>query len=380
MSIPSNSFFERKREWSRRKHDVLSGYLPQFTRILGQYHGRIYAVDGFAGRGYYGEDEERESGSPLLFAEIAAKLENYQLRCINVEVVRKEFENLQIATAPYLSHIDNRFGSFDRNVESILRDIGQSPTFFFLDPFGLKGLEWETMSKVGNRYKGFKTELLINFNAPKFDRDAGWLDSRYERKRDSFLRRLDKVMGPSSNWRGIFDKDSSREERYREIATPYKSGLENEFGFIASIFPIRTVEDGSLKYYLIHAARHPLGRRIIGHIFYGVHQQYLRARAILLQQGGVQLGLDGIAVPKLSIEQMEEEDLKLLVQDVLGALLERGPMHFGELQDYLADKWVGRMVEKHYRSACNQLRTRGVVSWSGTTLKEDTLLQPLPIR
>ena len=273
--------------------------------------------------------------------------------------------------------MNNRSGSFGDNADNILRDVGRAPTFFFLDPFGLKGLEWETMAKIGQRDPNLKTKLLINFNAPKFDRDAGWLDSHYEKTADSFLRRLDRIMGPL-NWRTIWNEPKNREERYKEIAMLHKAGLEEEFGFIASVFPIRTIEDASLKYYLIHAARHPLGRRIIGHIFYGVHQRYLKERAKASEQHGVQLGLQGIAEPKLSIAQLEEEDVKLLTQDIRSTFLEKGAIRFGELQDYLAEEWVGRMVEKHYRGACRQLSTQAIVSWQGTTLKEDTLLQPLP--
>jgi hypothetical protein len=66
VNAASGDFFERKREWSRRKHEVLEGYVPQFSRILGRDRGSVYFVDGFAGRGYYGSEDDREDGSPLV--------------------------------------------------------------------------------------------------------------------------------------------------------------------------------------------------------------------------------------------------------------------------------------------------------------------------
>src|SRR5438034_900743 len=68
------SFFEERREWSRRKHEVFAGYAPQFARILGWSRGTVYLVDGFAGPGYYGGGTERELGSPMLAAGIAHDL------------------------------------------------------------------------------------------------------------------------------------------------------------------------------------------------------------------------------------------------------------------------------------------------------------------
>ncbi len=374
----SNVFFDRKKEWSQRKHESLSGYVPQFARILGQHYGPVFVVDGFAGQGYYDDGTVREDGSPLVIAKIAQELNGYDLRCINVEYLGPEFDSLSEATASF-PKVDNRHGAFADHVDGILRDIAGAPTFFFLDPFGLKGLDWNALSKVGNRPWHLKTELMINFMAPRFDLDAGWLFSTDEKTAQSFINKLDRVMGPL-DWRPIWQgQELSREHRYELIADLYRSGLEENFGFMASMFPISAL-DGGLKYYLIHATRHPLGRRIMGSVFYGIHQRYLKKRSELQAQSGIQGALpiigDHRRVPTL--EEMEEEDLQQLIADIRAILTKRGAVTFTEIQDLLDARWFGRMVTKHYREACTRLKGEGVVTWVDSSIKVHTAIRPTP--
>ena len=50
----SDSYFVERKEWSARKHELVSSYLESFTKILGgSSRGIVYYVDGFAGRGMY---------------------------------------------------------------------------------------------------------------------------------------------------------------------------------------------------------------------------------------------------------------------------------------------------------------------------------------
>ena len=58
MAVPSAvAFFDKRKEWSRWKHEVHRRYLPKFAGILGSRHGDIFYVDAFAGAGMYEPDE-----------------------------------------------------------------------------------------------------------------------------------------------------------------------------------------------------------------------------------------------------------------------------------------------------------------------------------
>ncbi len=191
-------FFEARREWSARKHEVFSHYAPQFSRILGRKWPTVYLVDGFAGAGYYGEGEQRVAGSPIQAAQVAQQLRSqaknpYDIRCINVEYDANLFADLQQNTATYSSFVENRRGSFASQVDDILDCVCSSAALFFLDPF-FAGLEWDTLQKIAGRNERTGTEMLINFNVPKFYRTAGWLDS-VERSAPAFVQLLNGIMG-----------------------------------------------------------------------------------------------------------------------------------------------------------------------------------------
>src|SRR5690349_12153686 len=100
----SNEFFEKLRPWSGRKHRLLQKYLPPFSaKVATATSSRtIYVVDGFAGKGTYGDGAE---GSPVLiakFGDVCLSWTNpVHLRVVNVEADKNNegiFENLEVAT------------------------------------------------------------------------------------------------------------------------------------------------------------------------------------------------------------------------------------------------------------------------------------------
>lgn len=378
MANPTERFFERPREWSRRKFEIFEGYLPQYANILGKRRGTVYLVDAFAGAGRYPAGDDWIPGSPLRAAQIAADLaakRSYDLRCINVERDKRAFVDLSANTASYAQFVSNRQGPFTDHIDSILAEIGQAPALFFLDPFGVGGLEWETLSRIGSRGTYTATEVLINFNVPKFDRHAGWLDSSNERLQDAFKRLLNRVTG-TTEWQHIWDEALTKDERYQRIVAFYLKRIAQAFGMSAAAYPVRTVDGGRLKYYLIFATRNRTALRIMGSIFYGVEKRYLQDRAHFIKAQSQQLSFLPDILPEPSIDELEQESVRELEQDILALLRERRRITFGGVQDTLVYKWIGRMRERHYRDACKHLILAGSVSGPerGIGIKDNTML------
>lgn len=155
-------FFDTMHEWSERKLKLLKDYVDSAARILGSIK-QIYYVDGFAGRGTY---RDGAIGSPIRMAELAQQFEregkSYSFRCINIEEDEEYFANLQEQTAKYGSIVQNIHGRFADNLDSILQIIGTQPAIFFLDPFGIKGIDWSAVRKIINREA--QTDLWIRFD------------------------------------------------------------------------------------------------------------------------------------------------------------------------------------------------------------------------
>ena len=61
MPQPTHSeFFQEMHDWSERKLQLLTDYVDAAAKILGSIN-KIYYVDGFAGRGTYGDGSDRKS-------------------------------------------------------------------------------------------------------------------------------------------------------------------------------------------------------------------------------------------------------------------------------------------------------------------------------
>jgi three-Cys-motif partner protein len=376
MTTGTTRFFDELREWSRRKHEVLTGYVTQFACILGRGGGTVYLVDAFAGRGYYGRGSEREPGSPLLAAQIAEDLATggrYDLRCINVEADSVAFADLVEATKPYHRLVENRQGRFADHLDQILVDIASRPTLFFLDPFGVGGLEWALLAKIARRSSVSKTEFLINLNVPKIDRHAGWLDSFEQKPRQAFIDLLNRTLG-SVEWQRIWDDSLGKDERYLRIVQFYRERMRRILGFRTGPYPVRTVDTEQLKYYLVFGSKHPLAIRIMSSIFYGVEHRYLAERSTLTASRPRQLTL-GLFPDPPSIEDLENDAVAELETDILSIGTTARRLTFAQLQDVLMDKWFGRMVEKHYRDVCRRLIDTGAIQGIAGGIKDTTVLQ-----
>ena len=247
MSKKPSEFQKERLEWSRWKHAILEGYLPQMAIILRRF-GPAYIVDGFAGPGRYIDDDQ--DGSPLLAARHAAELEafnsDYQLRCINVEQNKEVFSNLQKATMPFERFVTNYQGNFSAFVPAILQAISDKPTLFFLDPIGLRGLEWDSLLPIlGRTEEQGKTELLIRYDAQTALRNK---DINQSLLLDVF------GVDDASYWEEyIVQCGEDVSCRKDGMTSAYEDRLRTNFDYVTRI-PIQR-RDEQLKYYLIFATR-----------------------------------------------------------------------------------------------------------------------------
>jgi three-Cys-motif partner protein len=375
----AEEFFDDRREWSRWKHDILRRYLPKFSGILGSQHATVSYVDAFAGAGTYGP-ESPVPGSPLIAAELAASIEEskkwpYRLRCMNVEPNRENFRRLCAATANYpADRVTNLHGTFRDRLEQVLELVGTSPTLFFLDPFGYKGMEWATITRLVDRAGRAKTELLVNFNVGKVDRDAGWLDSYDQPAAPAFVEGLNELMG-TEEWQEVYDDKAPKEQRDSALTNFYLHRLASAFRGYASAYPVRTLA-GRLKYYLLHTTKHPRGRREMGDVLFRVEAAYQTERALREQEKWKASLFPSLEPHRPPQKQIDAEIAARLQDDVYAVGKRRGLITFGRLQDELAGTWFGRAVERHYRAACKLLIQQGKIKRDKTTgITDDTVLR-----
>lgn len=316
MTGPTD-FQKERREWSKWKHQILKKYLEKMTARLQKYE-HIYIVDAFAGPGRYTEDDE--AGSPLIAAQLAADLLQkrwYNLWCMNIEQDREVFNNLENATAEYRDFVENFHGDFADFIPNILERISSYPALIFLDPIGLKGIEWSKLAPLLQRghidpYKNV-TELLIRFDVSRALRDLGFSGKPME---EIHFQRLLDVLGikDKAEIDSYIDRcDGDTKCRQEQMAEIYQDQLKQYFDHVVRI-PIRT-EKETLKYFLIFATRHPKGILTMNDALYEV--EGLRHVEITVRREATQKQASFFEQVDSDITS-ELNELKAIILEILG--------------------------------------------------------------
>jgi len=280
MAQSSASFFDELKEWSERKLNLVSKYIDGATKILGSID-HVFYIDGFAGRGTYGRELQTQvPGSPIRAALLAQQYKgegkNYSLSCINIESDKDTFLGLQSATEPYKDVVTNLSGSFSKNIDTILKLVGDNPAICFLDPFGIDGMDMEGIKRLIGR--GGITDFWIRFESGEVRRRDGYYSSQEPGadKQFDILRRV----------YGIFDDETlhnllagtTTEERKKNAIDLYLKRLTQEFassrgsGFAAA-YRIGSVE-GANKYHLVFSTANKKGLNLASDIVYGIEESY----------------------------------------------------------------------------------------------------------
>lgn len=168
MGATSN-FFQKKKKWSIIKDDILAWYLtPYIAKILFTRRPLIL-VDCFAGKGKF---DDGNDGSPLIIAKKIQEILNEgkysQIQGIFIE--KKYSKDLKANLAGF-NNCKVIEGTFEDNFERILLPNKNANAFIYIDPYGIKSLDFSRFLKL--KSSGSNTyEILMNFNTFGFLREG----------------------------------------------------------------------------------------------------------------------------------------------------------------------------------------------------------------
>ena len=371
-----HELFSELKDWSERKHELVIKYLEGFVRILGgSRKGTVYYVDGFAGPGIYNDGSR---GSPIRAAEYASSLvgKYYQLQCINVEADPECFENLRSCTKPFDAYTQNRFGSFADNIAGILTDIGEYPTIFFLDPFGVKGIEWKYVSPILSR--PYISEVLLRVNPKDLSCLAGFSTSQ---SRDAARKKqvLTDLYGfhDSSQWEESWNEsgmDGLVDLYARRLleAMPKKDSLP-----CVCSYGIKTI-DGTLKYYLLFATRHPKGALLMSDTVYHREKCYDREvneyqKRKQEQQLERQLSMMDNLCPPPTEDEIFTALITTLKIDIYQVFQGKKASRI-EIHTQMLPQWFGKISKSHVNQALKELEAeKKIIDRSGTRSDDKSL-------
>ncbi len=246
---------------TERKHEILRRHLEAWIPILGQTHGRIVYLDGFAGPGVYSAGEP---GSPVIAIQTA--LDHKLLPRMRAELVFVFIENREDRARTLKDVLRDRFprlppnlryevyhAEFSDTITEILNEIEReggrlAPTFAFIDPFGFSGFP---LSIVARLLSNRACEVLVTFMEGFVVR---FLD---ELRADA----LTELFG-TDEWahaRGL----PTAEERRNFLLALYERQLQAVCGarFVRSFEMVG--KGGNVLYYLVFATKHLKGLEVM---------------------------------------------------------------------------------------------------------------------
>jgi len=263
-------FFKAKREWSNVKDKILKDYITCYLKTIHRRGRPIIIVDAFSGPGRFGDGSE---GSPLI---ICGAIDNAPKRGVGIACVFSDSHpaHRNALETCMANHIKNGIAAkpladFSEALSRAL-EVGQGATlFFYLDPYGIKDLDFETVKQIYERDTNQSTEVLVNFNFKAFMRMSGnWSygDSASEvarKVKQSKVETVNGVMG-GNYWIDIVTNPAlDKIQREDAVVAAYMERVGEFFRFTYSI-PVKEMDDAAgvptddlAKYHLIFGTRSP---------------------------------------------------------------------------------------------------------------------------
>jgi len=364
VSSNPDQFFDELRTWSETKLRILTKYVDAYLNKRGRFHARIVVVDGFAGREFYGDPADPSAeGSPIRIARLAVERKSqgkrgeiYQICC---EENRSNYDELVEALIRYPQDSYRVYlGDFKNHLQEIFKLCGNSPAFFFLDPYGPTGVALNAIEPVLRRRD---TEVLLNFNTRRLIMLAGNVDSTAKDAAQK-VRLVSRILeGDADNTEWIargrqFNPNGRNGARWAlQELERYKAKirfLNPDLQYVVS-YPVRESIGSEIKYHLVFATRSVDGLVFMNDFICTEDEELFQKVRDPLQRNFLDTVLDRARMGQV-------DDLK---QDILEFGLEHQGVNRAEIIRAFCVRRFGEFKQKHYRQALDLLETDGLVAF-----------------
>lgn len=346
-------------EHAKVKHLLLRKYLPAWITILGSFKKRLCYFDGFAGRGEYSDGS---LGSPILALNAMeevynnTKVRNFEFNCFFIENDEDNYNNLKEIVEnlksdyPSVNYIECIHSDFDTKINEILDQLEKNnkklaPSFFFIDPFGFTGVNFNTIRRILSQPK---TEIFLNFMVRDVNRFLGLSNQEGNMN----------ILFGNEKWKQLLDfKGKERQIALRDL---YIDNLIDS-GAAKYVWPFRISEDNrcATLYYLIYATNHFRGLDAMKTIMYNQNEHF------------AYLG------PDEHVYQMSKNQLKFIDFDKenLKTYLLNTYNNVSKTYEQIKEETYMETpcICKHYRAALKELEKEGKVKITRVSSKKTGL-------
>ena len=313
MAKNNDDFFDVKKNWSKIKDSLLDGYLPEyFSKVLWTNKAIVY-VDCFSGMGKF---KSGEDGSPRMALKrglesiTKSRSQNKNIEFYFIE--KKHATELERNISDLKNNVTVLNGKYEEKIGSILNSVTEKNVFLYIDPYGVKTLDFSFFKKLAQIKS---VEFLLNLNSFGFlragfsalnisefeflfdDEELISIEPIYSFEKDEDLAlRLDAVAG-GNYWRDIVlrckNKEITTKDAEKEFTQKYIDLLKQNFKYVLNM-PIKLKPTSQPKYRMIHVSNHRDGC-------------YLMAENISRQKDKLFIDIQGKGQPSLFGETIENE-------------------------------------------------------------------------
>lgn len=380
-----DDFFRAKRSWSKVKDKIVGNYIDCYLKTVHNLKRPILIVDGFAGPGRFGDDM---AGSPLIICNAISERSKgrTEMSCLFADAHPGHRAALERNLAEYIG-LGMSEPPYEECAQALTRalELGAGSTvFFYLDPYGIKDLEFDMVRQIYQRNPRRSTEVLINFNFRTFMRMSGnWnygdSSSEVSRKvKESKTETVNRVMG-GDYWQSIItDPKLDKIAREDAVVNAYLACVQQFFAYAYAI-PVkerredeyRIPDDELARYHLIFGTRSSRAVVYMNDVALNALEPYLRQ----FKEG---LLFDFTPHRYQSIDR--EHAKKAIVDAVSTMPLKRPDIYEVVIPQFFMHHWV-----KDYRAMIDELTFKeGRLYPNRSTMKrpnklnDDTLLSAKP--
>lgn len=273
-----NTFFDHKKEWSKRKDRFLDYYLKPYLDTVPRIGKPITIIDCFAGAGTFLDGSD---GSPRIIAKrISEKLSTNPSLSIKLVAIEKDsmlVGRLKKSLAEF-SFAETIHSTFEDSHALVNKYASKSTTFLYIDPFAVEGLDWATIeSALGHiEYSKSSIEVLLNFNSNAFmrcaasalgqsipdltfDSDVDKTEHHVDWKRVTEVQPnstlLDKALG-GKWWQNVVSESVDADTRRKNLTIEFCRRLKKRCRYVCTHEIKEKPNHKVAKYVLVFASRH----------------------------------------------------------------------------------------------------------------------------
>lgn len=277
----TSDFFENKKSWSKFKDNILGNYLKPYLHKVKIFQKPIYIFDTFAGQGKF---KNGDKGSPFIILNVINEIIGNYDKVHAVFIEKKYFKDLEKnITEEKMNNICSCInGCFEEKILELTKKINRdSNIFLYVDPYGIKNLDFNIFKELSKR--NFNTiEMLLNFNSFGFLREGCRLlkyekvndeiekegkeeeeyqfiyETEFENNSKNCIENMNKIAN-GDYWQNILLKYNNQEinmkQAEEELTIKYIEEVKKNFKYVLNI-PIKTKQKNIPKYRLIFATNH----------------------------------------------------------------------------------------------------------------------------